>query len=103
MKTTKLSPPALARRMAQKALLRRQAAALSPIKTFAWQPEAEKPEPYRAVLLALTGGDFTTGHWASEVPCWIGHAFNQSPPTYRLDEGSVIQWAVIGLPEELIP
>lgn len=62
---------------------------------IAWKPKTEKPEAYTPVFLALLGGDFTTGHWAEKAGCWIGYAFNQSPPTYRLARGAVTHWATI--------
>jgi hypothetical protein len=63
-----------------------------------WKPESEKPEAYKIVLLALAGDDFTTGHWAKGADFWIGYAYNQSPPIYRLAQGSVSHWAEINRP-----
>lgn len=63
-----------------------------------WKSKAEKPEPYKPVFLALLGGDFTTGHWADKAGCWIGYAYNQSPPIYRLDNWAVTHWAEITPP-----
>lgn len=64
-------------------------------QTNNWNTEQQKPEPYRQVLLDLDDGDYTTGHWASKAGHWIGYAFNQSPPTYRLADGAVIRWRYI--------
>jgi len=62
-----------------------------------WETETEKPEPYKTVLLALVGDDFTTGYWADRFRLyrWMGYAFDRSPPIYRLAKGSVIGWAEI--------
>lgn len=67
-----------------------------------WKPETEKPQPYQAVLLALLGGDITTGHWAEMTNAWVGYAFNFSPPTYRLAPGAVTHWATINQPGEAV-
>ncbi len=64
-----------------------------------WKPEQEKPQAYQTVLLALVGDDLTTGYWASTAKCWMGYAFNQSPPMYKLEEGAVTDWAEINPPE----
>lgn len=90
MKTIKLSPETLAKRRRHKELLLQQGEQMKIAINNDWKPETEKPAPYKAVLLALIGGgDFTAGHWADRADCWIGYAYNQSPPTYRLDDWTV--------------
>lgn len=63
------------------------------------QPEIEshpeKPPSYKPVIIALINDDYTTGHWAEPANRWIGYAFNQSPPTYKLSDGAVTGWMEI--------
>lgn len=68
-----------------------------------WHPAETKPKYYELpVLLALINDDYTVGHWGAlgSSDCWIGYAFNQSPPFYVLDDGVVTHWAAIEPPEE---
>lgn len=64
--------------------------------THMWQDASvSKPEDFKPVLLQLSGGEYTTGWYSSQAGAWIGLAYNQSPPVYRMEAGAVAQWQEI--------
>jgi len=68
-----------------------------------WQSENVKPPDFQTVFLYLIGDDVTTGWYSSKADSWIGLAFNQSPPTYKIEPGAVTHWQIVLRPTQCWP
>lgn len=73
-----------------------------------WKKVSEElPPPYELVLLQLVGDEYTTG-WHAPLAnngngAWMALALNQSPPQYRIEDGTVEKWCKIVRPYDDAP